>query len=695
MELKTKVKRKIIAFITAIMMIISIFASTAIALADGSVRVSTETSTVTYLPQRFGAFPVQIHEVPTGSRVPQFIGEPIGQTGWLFKGWAPYTDDYVYEDTVFKALWIRNPDAWFTVRYESGTQGTFAPQVFEYRLIDTETPEFYGTPTGNPGWEFTGWSPELTDSVTSDVTYVAQWERKDGYWFDVTFDSGEYSNDVNITHEHVLIDTPTVDLDPPTFSGNSGWQFVGWESALAESVTEDVTYVAQWERTDSDWFTVTFESGEHSADTDIVHAYTLVDTATAILEPTFTGNSGWVFYGWDSVLADTVTRSVTYTAQWVRQYDYWFTVVYDPGEQGTFARETHYYIPRDSEAPGLSEPIVQGNPGWMFTGWTPQVAQSVTENALHVAQWARIPSMWGKITFESGNQSADDDVVYEHVLIGDLTPEAPDFAGNPGWEFVGWQTTITEYVEGDATYVAQWRRIDGEWFTVTYNPGVFGTFPTQTYEYVLSGSFTPVFSGQPTGQAGWVFDRWAPEWNLTATGNEEYVALWTRQDDYWFTVTFDTGTQSDYANVVHSYLLLGTETPEAPELTSSAYWTFTGWSPEIASTVTENVIYVAQWEEIIVEPEPEPEYESVDAYYYILEDDEYEDDADNGDSNEDNGDNDETPDERPRRLPQTGIESFILLWSALFTLALLVGTSTAVKIRNKKRNQFLRSTKEN
>ncbi len=66
----------------------------------------------------------------------------------------------------------------FTVRYQPGDHGDFTEQVFEDIVSGTPTPSFDGTPTGNEGYYFTGWSPTPSPTVTEDATYVAQWAAK-------------------------------------------------------------------------------------------------------------------------------------------------------------------------------------------------------------------------------------------------------------------------------------------------------------------------------------------------------------------------------------------------------------------------------------------------------------------------------------------------------------------------------------
>ena len=64
----------------------------------------------------------------------------------------------------------------YTVTYTDGVDGeeVFADQVYSDLRKDSTTPAFNGTPT-RTGYTFAGWQPEVTETVTETVTYVAKW----------------------------------------------------------------------------------------------------------------------------------------------------------------------------------------------------------------------------------------------------------------------------------------------------------------------------------------------------------------------------------------------------------------------------------------------------------------------------------------------------------------------------------------
>jgi len=101
--------------------------------------------------------------------------------GWLFEGELltsyEVSEKVVDAQMTFVAQWIRNTNYWFTVTFAPGTQGAFIEQVHTNILYGTATPMFVGAPTGNDGWQFTGWSPKIRATVTANVIYEAQWEE--------------------------------------------------------------------------------------------------------------------------------------------------------------------------------------------------------------------------------------------------------------------------------------------------------------------------------------------------------------------------------------------------------------------------------------------------------------------------------------------------------------------------------------
>ncbi|WP_172134988.1 InlB B-repeat-containing protein [Adlercreutzia sp. ZJ473] len=185
---------------------------------------------------------------------------------------------------------------------------------------------------------------------------------------------------------------------------------------------------------------------------------------------------------------------------------------------------------------------------------------------------------------------------------GAQTPAAPAYKGQPGYTFTGWSPEVAGTVTGSVTYTAQWTQ---DVYAVTYTDGVEGeeVFADQKHESLTYGTATPAFDGAgdatAPARAGYTFTGWSPEVAGTVTGSVTYTAQWT-QDVYAVTYTDGVEGEEVFADQKHESLTYGTATPAfdgAGDATAPARagYTFTGWSPEVAGTVTGSVTYTAQW----------------------------------------------------------------------------------------------------
>ena len=179
-----------------------------------------------------------------GSTLPTAGAPTPTRTGYTFKFWSregqngDVTGQTVNGWTNLYAVWEKNT---YTVTYTDGVNGeAFADQAYTAKYEDA-TPAFEGTPA-RAGYKFLGWEPTVAETVTENVTYVAQWEKLYTVTYTDGVDGKAFKDDV---HSDLEKDTPT-----PAFSGDTptrkGFVFDGWNPEVAETVTEDVTYTAQW-----------------------------------------------------------------------------------------------------------------------------------------------------------------------------------------------------------------------------------------------------------------------------------------------------------------------------------------------------------------------------------------------------------------------------------------------------------------
>ena len=356
--------------------------------------------------------------------------------------------------------------------------------------------------------------------------------------------------------------------------------------------------------------------------------------------PAFEGTptrTGYVFKGWNPAVAATVTGNATYVARWgedknnngiADDEETKYTVRYTDGvdEEVIFADQVYGNL-----LSGVATPAFEGTPtrtGYVFKGWNPAVAATVTGNATYVARWGEDKNNNGIADDEETKYTVrytdgvDEEVifadqVYRNLLSGVATPA---FKGTPkreGYVFKGWNPAVAEKVTGDATYAATWGEdknnngIDDNEetkYTVTYTDGVDGeeVFADQVYGNLLSGVATPAFEGTPT-RTGYVFKGWNPAVAATVTGNATYVARWGEDknnngiaddEETKYTVRYTDGVDEEviFADQVYGNLLSGVDTPAFKGTPTREGYVFKGWKPAVAEKVTGDVTYVAVWE---------------------------------------------------------------------------------------------------
>ncbi len=111
--------------------------------------------------------------------------ETEGQTGTITLNWDAAGKQWKYTENKLPVTFtvkceIVPEETYYTVTYTDGVGGAaFANQVKRVKSGDP-TPAFSGTPSRS-GYTFTGWTPAVTDTVTGNVTYTAQWKNNDNH----------------------------------------------------------------------------------------------------------------------------------------------------------------------------------------------------------------------------------------------------------------------------------------------------------------------------------------------------------------------------------------------------------------------------------------------------------------------------------------------------------------------------------
>ena len=485
-------------------------------------------------------------------------------------------------------------------------------------------------------------------------TYASNWGGRTLHFtikqtvaYTVTYTDGVEDEEVfaDEVHENLSSGVAT-----PAFSGGTptrtGYVFKGWNPEVAATVTGNATYVATWgedknnngiDDNEETKYTVTYTDGVDGEEVfaDQVYGNLLSGVATPAFEGTPT-REGYVFKGWNPEVATTVTGNVTYVATWGEDKnnngiddneETKYTVTYKDGVDGeeVFADQVYGNL-----LSGVATPAFEGTPtrtGYVFKGWNPAVAATVTGNAIYVARWGEDKNNNGIADDEETKYTVrytdgvNDGVIFADQVYGNLLSgvDTPAFKGTPkreGYVFKDWNPAVAEKVTGDVTYVATWGKdknnngIDDNEetkYTVTYTDGVDGeVFADQVYGNLLSGVATPAFEGTPTRE-GYVFKGWKPAVAEKVTGDVTYVATWGEDknnngiaddEETKYTVRYTDGVDEEviFADQVYGNLLSGVDTPAFKGTPTREGYVFKGWKPAVAEKVTGDVTYVAVWE---------------------------------------------------------------------------------------------------
>lgn len=99
------------------------------------------------------------------------VPEPIANYGYSFDKWDQEFPNKITSSKVYIAKFVKNN---YKVTFDSGDHGVSDDVIYDIPYLEN-TPEPPAL-EGEDGYHFVGWTPEIEDQVTEDITYVAIWE---------------------------------------------------------------------------------------------------------------------------------------------------------------------------------------------------------------------------------------------------------------------------------------------------------------------------------------------------------------------------------------------------------------------------------------------------------------------------------------------------------------------------------------
>ena len=521
----------------------------------------------------------------------------------------------------------------YTVTYTDGQGGTlFADVVYRNLQAGVATPKY--NDANIPvvaGWEFDSWSPAYAGTVTGNVTYVAQWKTSPitpslldllpaDTTFTVTYTDGV--EDAVIFNDQATSGLLAGDATPAMADPvREGYRFDGWEPAVSETVTADVTYTAKWTKL----YTIVFLDGTEENNVVLSQQVAEGENTPLPANPTREGYDfdAWIDQngnGWGDSASKPVTGDATYTATW-RAHDAvdgaadtlesgentGVRVVVTNGVDGGVIGESTSQTIMDAYAyvQSLAAPTHPSDPAMTFAGWSDFHYDDVNGVVTFEATWK--PAEEEQPADTTAEQPADTTTEQP----ADTTTEQPadTTAEQPADTTAEQPADTTAEQPADTTAEQPADTVDGQpavpvdeqpdvpvLYTITYTDGQGGELSSYQLE---EGSPMPGCAA-PQREL-FVFTGWEPAVAETVTADVTYEARWADDwnangipdaEDARYTVTYQDGDTVLKQDTV----LTGMNTPgcAAPEAEGMV---FEGWSPAVAGTVTADATYVAQWSE--------------------------------------------------------------------------------------------------
>lgn len=598
------------------------------------------TYTVTYTDGVNGeAFADQAYTAKYEDATPAFEGTPA-RAGYKFLGWEPTVAETVTENATYVAQW----EKLYTVTYTDGVDGkAFKDDVHSDLEKDTPTPAFSGDTPTRKGFVFDGWTPEVAETVTEDVTYTAQWKpvQPDKKAIEGAIGRGVavVCDNQNVKHGAKAY---KVTLGEYTVSDVMGTAADGYTCTVTVKATKFIE--------------------KYSSDMgDAVHTLIAGEPAEKTIELKWNGEK-WVAETELPVTFHTlcppeqpskkdiegaIGRGVKIVCDnqnvnhWGKDYkptqgEYTVSDVTGTASEGytcTVTVKAAKIIEKYSSDMGKTHELIVGEQAektvelkWDGEKWVAKTELPIT---FHVECPPEKPT-YDELKGLGINAKVDCTTTTAHngkpyTLIEDtynvsdperkgtaytciLTVNAKDYVAKyNAEEKVGPHTlddrdskTIELTWNGEKWTAAETSvtfNVKCELLTVTYTDGVKGeeVFADIVYKDIPYGTDTPAFGTKDPTRKGYKFVGWEPEVAETVTKNVTYTAKWEKL----YTVTYTDGAKGKaFKDQVYSDLEAGTDTPKFDGKPTRKGYTFTGWSPKVTDTVTKDVTYVAQWKSV-------------------------------------------------------------------------------------------------
>lgn len=343
------------------------------------------------------------------------------KTGYTFVGWDNEIPDTIPDyNLTIKAIWKVNQ---YTITFDTNGGNDIAPVTQDYgtAVVKPENPT-------KKGYTFSGWEPELPDTVPAEnITVTAKWTINQNT---ISFDT-----DGGTMIEPISGDYGTA-VTKPANPTKTGYTFVGWDKEIPDTIPENsIVITAVWK---VNQYTVTFNTDGGSDIAPITQDYN-----TAIVKPQNPTKTGYTFSGWDPEIPDTIpAENITVTAKWTINKN---TIVFDTDGGTVIAPITGDY------GTAVTKPENPTKTGYTFVGWDTEIPDTIPENSVTIKAIWRINQYTITFNTDGGTEIAPITQDYNTAVTKPANPT------KSGYIFNGWDIEVPSVMPAEnITVTAKW-----------------------------------------------------------------------------------------------------------------------------------------------------------------------------------------------------------------------------------------------
>jgi hypothetical protein len=432
-------------------------------------------------------------------------------TDYKFTGWdkalmGKFADETKITATYKKLVVTEDPKdgAYVKVSFSAEANGNFAEgTTSEFWVLRGENVTLAApVATGNEGYAFESWAPEVKNMYDADTTHKAQYtyngndvvEQKPGEgrpsvpdnFVKVEFKAGEHGYIAN-TETTIYWVNPgkQVTLTAPKVNAETGFKHTGWDSELTSTfnAATDITAIYKeklvtTDPNDEDYVKVNFVAeGKGSIDQGETQTYRVLKNEPVSLKgPKVTPIANYAFTGWNPEIAKSYNEEVTHKAQFT--YNGGNVIAVDPdnpqekpkgfvevdfsaGDYGSLDGSNKYYVKKDTLVE-LTAPTVKAEEGYKFTGWDRNLIGRFSDDSTTItAQYKKLvvtedpqDNDYAKVSFTTSRGSLNGTSVYWVLKNEEVSLEVPTVEGLTDYEFVAWDPAVKTNYGSDQEHKA-------------------------------------------------------------------------------------------------------------------------------------------------------------------------------------------------------------------------------------------------